>query len=322
MFVAEKGGRILVFDGIDDPTGAVVADLGERLQLLGPRDAGHGARPQLPGGSLHLRPLHLRRRARRHGAAMGSAANRRCRPLSRPARGRPADGCVVTGRLSRLDVGNAANWPLTTPEEPLITDWCQQFPSHSIGDAGVRRRRRAVCQRRRRGQLQLSPTTARRRPVESRGDPRGAATTTRPAEGGALRSQDVRTSGDPVDPRRRDHPHRPRHRRGAGRTTRREQRRHERRSASSPTASATRSDSPSAPAPASSGSATSAGARGRRSTASSTRPTPRSTTSAGRATRAIRSRAATLRFSICQGLYARAPAPPSCRTSPTTTSRS
>ena len=41
------------------------------------------------------------------------------------------DGCVVTGRLSRLSVDG----PNQVTEHVLIEDnWCQQFPSHSLGD--------------------------------------------------------------------------------------------------------------------------------------------------------------------------------------------
>ena len=40
-----------------------------------------------------------------------------------------ADGCVVA-RLSRLQaIGNV----MTGPEQVLVEDWCQQYPSHSIG---------------------------------------------------------------------------------------------------------------------------------------------------------------------------------------------
>ena len=35
------------------------------------------------------------------------------------------DGCVVSGRLSRLDPDGT--------EHMLIEDWCNQFPTHSIG---------------------------------------------------------------------------------------------------------------------------------------------------------------------------------------------
>jgi glucose/arabinose dehydrogenase len=40
---------------------------------------------------------------------------------------------MVSGRLSRLQTsGNV----MTGTEQVLIEDWCQQFPSHSIGDLG------------------------------------------------------------------------------------------------------------------------------------------------------------------------------------------
>ena len=42
----------------------------------------------------------------------------------------PTNGCVATGRLAKLTLsGNTV-----TAVTPLITDWCQQFSSHSIGD--------------------------------------------------------------------------------------------------------------------------------------------------------------------------------------------
>ena len=44
--------------------------------------------------------------------------------------GATTDGCVISGHLSRLTaVGD--DW--TASEQVLIEDWCQQFPSHSIG---------------------------------------------------------------------------------------------------------------------------------------------------------------------------------------------
>jgi hypothetical protein len=44
--------------------------------------------------------------------------------------GPTTNGCVVGGRLSRL---TAAGNTMSGPEQVLIEDWCQQFPSHSIG---------------------------------------------------------------------------------------------------------------------------------------------------------------------------------------------
>jgi glucose/arabinose dehydrogenase len=44
------------------------------------------------------------------------------------------DGCVVTGRVSRITV-NLSTHKMVGEEQPLIKDdWCQQFTSHSIGD--------------------------------------------------------------------------------------------------------------------------------------------------------------------------------------------
>ena len=38
---------------------------------------------------------------------------------------------MVSGRLSRL---TATGNQMTGSEQVLIEDWCQQYPSHSIGD--------------------------------------------------------------------------------------------------------------------------------------------------------------------------------------------
>ena len=69
-----------------------------------------------------------RARLGRARAALGHA-RRLLRPLP-DAAGPTGDGCVVSGRLSRLQAtGNV----MTGTEQVLIEDWCQQFPSHSIG---------------------------------------------------------------------------------------------------------------------------------------------------------------------------------------------
>ena len=87
------------------------------------------------------------------------------------------------------------------PEQVLVEDWCQQFPSHSIGDARVRRRRRAVRQRRRRRQLRLRrlrPDRLPEQPVRRSARRRRRTLTPPTAEGGALRAQDLRTRADPT----------------------------------------------------------------------------------------------------------------------------
>ena len=176
----------------------------------------------------------------------------------------------------------------------------------------VRRRRRAVRERRATAPASTTSTTASGgSPLNPCGDPPGGvgATLTPPtAEGGALRSQDLRTRRRPGRPRRRDPARRPRHRRRRCPTTRSPAAPTPTPGASSPTGCATRSGSRSARARTSSGSATSAG-----TTWEEIRPHRRPdrrhgrTTSAGPATRGAGSQAGydAANLNICENLYAR-----------------
>ena len=98
-------------------------------QLLGPRTARARARPGLPD---QRRTSTCSTPTTRRSA--GSAPRWGRWERLDPARPRPApttDGCVVSGRLSRL---TAAGDAMTGAEQVLVEDWCQQFPSHSVGD--------------------------------------------------------------------------------------------------------------------------------------------------------------------------------------------
>ena len=133
VFVASKSGIINVFDSLERhdadavrrPAHASVHDYWDRGLL------GHGARPAAsrPGGrtSTCSTPT-TRRRTRRSSRAGATAARRRPAPT--------ADGCVISGRLSRLSATGA--------ETVLIEDFCQQYPSHSVGLDRLRPRR-ACC---------------------------------------------------------------------------------------------------------------------------------------------------------------------------------
>ena len=124
VFVTQKDGILRVFDSLTDTT----SDHRDRPQhrspqLLGSRPARAGARPEFSGNSIHLRAGGLRCGDRRHGAAVE-------RQLPTPP-GPNTDGCSISGRLLRLTLsGNSV-----TATKVLIKDqWCQQYPSHSIGD--------------------------------------------------------------------------------------------------------------------------------------------------------------------------------------------
>ena len=250
------------------------------------------------GRPVRLRPVRLQPHPRQQARPRRAGRRRRATRTTTAARTRrraPTDGCVVSGRLSRLT--SIGRRPMTGSENVLIEDWCQQFPSHSHrhaspfgpegalyvsgGDGasfnaapGLRPARRDAA-----GHADAGQPVRRSRRVEPVAADRGGR---RPAQPG---HPDHRRSDGP---RRHDPARRPRHRRRLADQREHRQQRRQRPHGSSPTACATRSASRSSPAPTTSGSATSASARGRRSTGSPTRRRRRST-SAGRATRATAS---------------------------------
>ena len=136
--------------------------------------------------------------SRRAGARRASS---RTPARLRPAR--PADGCVVSGRLSRLQ---AAGNVMTGAEQVLIEDWCQQYPSHSVGSLAFGADGALYVSGGDGASFNFADWGQDGSPLNPCGDPPGGvgATLTPPtAEGGALRSQDLRTTADPTVARRR-----------------------------------------------------------------------------------------------------------------------
>ena len=120
----------------------------------------------------------------------------RCPSPPRPT----TDGCVISGRLSRL---TASGGVMSGPEHVIIEDWCQQFPSHSAGNLMFGPE----------GALfvsggndltnpdygQLGGTVAGTpTPSNPCGSRRAAACSRRPARRVKPFAQDLRTGGDPV----------------------------------------------------------------------------------------------------------------------------
>ena len=89
--------------------------------------------PNFPTDPVHLRVLRARRGDRRHGADVGHAGQTSDGCPDPPAGpGGNEDGCVVSGRISRLQVAGEV------PDRPgagagPVEDWCQQYPSHAGG---------------------------------------------------------------------------------------------------------------------------------------------------------------------------------------------
>ena len=122
IFVAQKGGQIYSFD----PAGGsktLFADLSQTVHDFWDRGLlGLALAPNFPTDpSVYV--LYT------YDAAIGGTAPRWNDTCPTPP-GATTDGCVVSARLSRLS-------PSATPGAPtetvLVSGWCQQFPSHSIG---------------------------------------------------------------------------------------------------------------------------------------------------------------------------------------------
>jgi len=131
VFVAEKSGLIKVFDGLSDTTPTTFADLRTNVYNFWDRGLlGLALDPNFPTNP-YVYVLYT------YDAPIGGTAPRWGTPGATSDScptppGVTTDGCVVSGRLSRLTVDSNTN-TMTGTENVLIDDWCQQYPSHSIG---------------------------------------------------------------------------------------------------------------------------------------------------------------------------------------------
>jgi PKD repeat protein/glucose/arabinose dehydrogenase len=199
VFVAEKRGVIKVFDSVSDPTPDVFADLNVNVYNFWDRGLlGMALHPNFPT-TPYVYVLYTYD----HELGSSGPAPRWGTPgvYSDPCPATPGptgDGCVVSARLSRLQAsGNV----MTGSEQVLVEDWCQQYPSHSIGTVEFGADGALYASGGDGASFNFVDYGQDGSPVNPCGDPPGgvgAALTPPSAEGGALRSQDLRTAGDPV----------------------------------------------------------------------------------------------------------------------------
>jgi len=129
VLVAEKSGLIKMFPNITTNTYTVVADLRTEVHNFWDRGLlGLAVDPNFATNNfiyvLYTFDAPIGGVPPTWGPGDGTSD-----PCPSPP-GATTDGCVVSGRLSRL-TATGPNW--TASEHVLINDWCQQFPSHSIG---------------------------------------------------------------------------------------------------------------------------------------------------------------------------------------------
>ena len=151
VFVAEKSGVIKVFDNLSDTTPTLFTDLsttdGTPNNVLATRVhnfwdrglLGMALHPDFPNTPyvyvLYAHDAAIGGTAPRWGTAGGVSDGCPTPP------GATGDGCVISGRLSRLQ---AAGNVMTGSEQVLVEDWCQQYPSHSIGTSSSARTARST----------------------------------------------------------------------------------------------------------------------------------------------------------------------------------
>lgn len=187
VFVAEKRGVVLVFDDLDDPTPEVFADL--RTEVYNHWDRG------LMGLVLHpdfpTQPYVYVSYAYDYDPALPTQIPRWGTPdtdddpCPTPP-GANADGCVVLGRVSQL----VASGNQMTTENVFVEDFCQQFPSHSLGDLEFGADGALYVSAGEGANFGTIDIGQLGSPVNPCADPVD--------EGGVLRSQDLLTIGDPL----------------------------------------------------------------------------------------------------------------------------
>ncbi len=125
IFIATKGGQIWHYQNFNDTQPTLVADLSSEVDNYWDRGLlGLAIPPDYPTDN-HIYVLYT------VDAPLGGTTpvwNDACPTPPGPT----TDGCMVSGRVSRLTLTNGTA-AIPTDETPLVNGWCQQFPSHSIG---------------------------------------------------------------------------------------------------------------------------------------------------------------------------------------------
>jgi glucose/arabinose dehydrogenase len=187
VVAAEKRGLVLAYSSRSDPTPRRIADLRREVHSFDERglmaltlDPAFPRRPFIYVAYTVNAPVGVEPPVwpspPRGDACFGGSPD--------PAFKR---GCTVSGRVSRLRSGTGGK---VRAERVLLNDWCQVYPSHSVGDLAFDRTGALIASAGDGAYFYGIDTGGRGKPANPCGDP--------PGEGGALRAQDLRSPGDPL----------------------------------------------------------------------------------------------------------------------------
>ncbi|HEX6456732.1 MAG TPA: PQQ-dependent sugar dehydrogenase [Solirubrobacterales bacterium] len=193
LFVAERNGRVLEFDSIEDETPTLVLSILDKVMAKGDRGIlGMKLDPEYPAKPF----IYL---SYTYDAPIGGDS-------ADSTHTHYADGsddcdttnnyvdCMVSGRLARIEINPATSVAVggavdPTSEEVLVNSWCQQVTSHSIGDIEFDSE----------GALLMSGGDGASWGTLDYGQ-LGNPCEDPPFEGGSLRAQDLKTPATSADP--------------------------------------------------------------------------------------------------------------------------
>jgi glucose/arabinose dehydrogenase len=190
VFVAEKSGVVKMYDSLTDTTPAVYADLRAQVYNFWDRGLlGLALAPDFPADSK----VYV---AYTYNGVIGGPPGKW--PSPNGTDDECADptgyGCEVSARIAVLTPAE----PAGVAERVLVEDWCQQFPSHSIGTLAFGADGMLYAGGGEGADFNRTDYGQRNNPCGDPPKPAGTPLAAPAAEGGALRSQDLRTPADPT----------------------------------------------------------------------------------------------------------------------------
>ncbi len=182
VFVAERAGRLVMFDSLDDRTPSLVADFRSEVSTMWDRGfMGIELDPDFTNGRPYVYALYS------YNAPPGGTAPVWTDNCVFAGFGNNGVCGITTGRLTKIEVGPDNREASRTV---LMTDWCQQFGGHSVDDLEFGSD----------GALYVSAGEGANFETPDWGQFHGNPCGDPPMEGGMLRAQDARTTADPTGP--------------------------------------------------------------------------------------------------------------------------